>query len=190
MLYTVVNGKVVIDLGILRIAEFSAIWDRDDSINKEKANAELDFVYNVCDYRSPYRKMYRDDQLLEAVTNDFMFKLKNWKVDAIVATAISKYMAMRDTASYKDYRAIDKSMEVIRNLCIGFIIPESLDVKDKLDVAKAHLDMVKKYEEAIMSMSKIRSRLEKDMTELDAKGKGQSKVRDRERRMESERQTL
>lgn len=195
MLYSMRNGKVVIDDGVLRIPEFKVLWERDDSPNKKRANAELDFIYAICDYRSSYRRSYRDEELLEAVTNDFMFRFAKWEVDSEMTEAMKKYNELRDTSSFKDYKAIDKSMGQIRHLCNTFAIPEvnsedGIGIKERLEIAKLHLDLVSRYESAVTAMVAIKKKVEEDVQQMESKNSSRTKVRDRERRMEERRQTL
>ena len=189
-MYNVVAGKVEIDLGILRIPEFKAIWNRDDSIDKVRANAELDFIYQLCDYRSNYRKTYRDEELLEAVTKDFVSRFDNWIIDTIMNAAIEKYVESRETSSYKDFKAIDRSMGEIRKLCNSFAIDpnEELGMKEKLEIAKLHLSLVSSYEGAITAMVNIKKKISEDMAQLEAVSKGGTKIRDRERYINEQRQ--
>ena len=187
-MYTVKGGKVEIDLGVLRIPEFKALWDRDYTTEKHRANAELDFIYQVCDYKSTYRKRYREQELVDAVIADFLLKFPDWKIDAIMNAAIGKYLELRDTSSYQDYKAIDSSMNEIRKLCKNFSIPSDLGAKDKADLANAHLNMIKNYDAAFSALQNIRKKVEEDMIQLDNVGKGGSVIRDRERRIDEQRQ--
>ena len=47
--------KIVIEPEALLLKPFKQIWQRDRTINKDKAMMELGFIYFFCDTRSDYQ---------------------------------------------------------------------------------------------------------------------------------------
>lgn len=161
-LYNIHNDKLVIEPEILAVPELRKIWDRNK--DKSLAEAELCFIWYVCDYKSPYQ-IYPESTRADEVRKDFMRGFKSWKPDKEVNEAMDKYiklnmskslrlaMATKEVAlklaeyfeNIKDFSETDDNgkpvyniQEIIKNLSsIGTVI-ESLD---KLD------DRVKKEKE-------------------------------------------
>ena len=59
--------RVVIAEEALALKPFKKLWDRDKSANKDKAIAELSFIYFFCDPRSDYQYLTDPDARKEAI---------------------------------------------------------------------------------------------------------------------------
>ena len=59
--------KVVIEPELLTLKPFKQIWTRDKTVNKDKALAEIAFIYFMTDPRSDYQYLVDDKERMEAI---------------------------------------------------------------------------------------------------------------------------
>ena len=59
--------KIIISEEALALKPFKQIWQRDRTVNKDKAIAELGFIYFFCDPRSDYQYLVDEDERKEAI---------------------------------------------------------------------------------------------------------------------------
>lgn len=108
--------KVTISEEALVLKPFKQIWQRDRSASKDRALAELGFIYFFCDPRSDYQYITDETQRMEAIKEGEGLPSK-WTPDAIINTAIDFYKTFVPTAALllADTRyAVDKLREALR----------------------------------------------------------------------------
>lgn len=100
--------KVTVTPEIKLIPEFSAIWTRDKSANKQTAMRELAYIYFVTDHKSPYF-IYSNDDRVGEVKKDLAFD-PDWEPDGALIRAANKYEILMETPSVKSLKAIKESL--------------------------------------------------------------------------------
>lgn len=86
--------KVVIEPELLVLKPFKQIWTRDRTINKDKALAEIAFIYFMADPRSDYQYLVDDKERMEAIKEGEGLPPK-WQPDRIVTEAMNFYMSFK-----------------------------------------------------------------------------------------------
>lgn len=86
--------KVVIEPELLVLKPFKQIWTRDRTINKDRALAEIAFIYFMADPRSDYQYLVDDKERMEAIKEGEGLPLK-WQPDRIVTEAMDFYMSFK-----------------------------------------------------------------------------------------------
>lgn len=86
--------KVVIEPELLTLKPFKQIWTRDKTVNKDKALAEIAFIYFMTDPRSDYQYLVDDKERMEAIKEGEGLPPK-WQPDRIVTEAMNFYMSFK-----------------------------------------------------------------------------------------------
>ena len=86
--------KVVIEPELLVLKPFKQIWTRDRTINKDRALAEIAFIYFMADPRSDYQYLVDDKERMEAIKEGEGLPPK-WQPDKIVTEAMNFYMSFK-----------------------------------------------------------------------------------------------
>lgn len=86
--------KIVISEEALALKPFRQIWQRDKTINKDRAIMELGFIYFFCDPRSDYQYLVDDNERMEAIKEGEGLPTK-WQPDKVVTEAINFYMSFK-----------------------------------------------------------------------------------------------
>lgn len=86
--------KVVISEEAFALKPFRQIWQRDRTVNKDKAIMELGFIYFFCDPRSDYQFLVDDRERMEAIKEGEGLPPK-WKPDRIVTVAMEFYKSFK-----------------------------------------------------------------------------------------------
>lgn len=86
--------KVVIEPELLTLKPFKQIWTRDKTVNKDKALAEIAFIYFMTDPRSDYQYLVDDNERMEAIKEGEGLPAK-WQPDKIVTEAMNFYMSFK-----------------------------------------------------------------------------------------------
>lgn len=86
--------KVVIEPELLTLKPFKQIWTRDKTVNKDKALAEIAFIYFMTDPRSDYQYLVDDKERMEAVKEGEGLPPK-WEPDRIVTEAMEFYKSFK-----------------------------------------------------------------------------------------------
>ena len=110
--------KVVIEPELLTLKPFKRIWDRDRTINKDKATAEIAFIYFMTDPRSDYQYLTDENERKEAIKEGEGLPSK-WEPDKIVQEAMTFYESFKPTAALllEDTRfAVDKLRKLLREI--------------------------------------------------------------------------
>lgn len=86
--------KVVIEPELLTLKPFKQIWTRDKTVNKDKALAEIAFIYFMTDPRSDYQYLVDDKERMEAIKEGEGLPPK-WEPDRIVTEAMDFYKSFK-----------------------------------------------------------------------------------------------
>lgn len=86
--------KVVIEPELLTLKPFKQIWTRDKTVNKDKALAEIAFIYFMTDPRSDYQYLVDDNERMEAIKEGEGLPPK-WQPDKVVTEAMDFYMSFK-----------------------------------------------------------------------------------------------
>lgn len=86
--------KVVIEPELLTLKPFKQIWTRDKTVNKDKALAEIAFIYFMTDPRSDYQYLVDDKERMEAIKEGEGLPPK-WQPDKVVTEAMDFYMSFK-----------------------------------------------------------------------------------------------
>ena len=86
--------KIVISEEAFALKPFRQIWQRDKTVNKEKALMELGFIYFFCDPRSDYQFLVDDNERLEAIKEGEGLPAK-WEPDKVLKEAMDFYMSFK-----------------------------------------------------------------------------------------------
>lgn len=86
--------KVVIEPELLVLKPFKQIWTRDRTINKDRALAEIAFIYFMADPRSDYQYLVDEKERMEAIKEGEGLPPK-WQPDRIVTEAMDFYMSFK-----------------------------------------------------------------------------------------------
>lgn len=86
--------KVVIEPELLILKPFKQIWTRDKTVNKDKALAEIAFIYFMTDPRSDYQYLVDDKERMEAIKEGEGLPPK-WEPDRIVTEAMEFYKSFK-----------------------------------------------------------------------------------------------
>ena len=86
--------KVVIEPELLTLKPFKQIWTRDKTVNKDKALAEIAFIYFMTDPRSDYQYLVDDKERMEAIKEGEGLPPK-WGPDKIVTKAMEFYKSFK-----------------------------------------------------------------------------------------------
>ena len=110
--------KVVISEEAFALKVFRQIWNRDRSVNKDKAIMELGYIYFMVDPRSDYQYLVDEDERSKAIIEGEGLP-NNWKPDKIVTEAMEFYSRFKPTAALllEDTRyAVDKLRKLLREI--------------------------------------------------------------------------
>lgn len=110
--------KVVISEEAFALKVFRQIWNRDRSVNKDKAIMELGYVYFMIDPRSDYQYLVDEGERSKAIIEGEGLP-NNWKPDKVVTEAMQFYSRFKPTAALllEDTRvAVEKLRKLLRDI--------------------------------------------------------------------------
>lgn len=110
--------KITISEEAMLLKPFKTIWKRDRSQNKEKALAELGFIYFFCDIRSDYQYIVDEETRKESIKEGEGLS-SDWQPDEAVLEAMSFYNTFKPTSALllEDTRfAVDKLRKLLREI--------------------------------------------------------------------------
>ena len=90
--------KVVISEEALALKPFKQIWNRDKTINKDKAISELAYIYFMEDPASDYQYLVDREERSKAIIEGEGLPT-NWKPDKIVKEAMNFYSSFKTTSA-------------------------------------------------------------------------------------------
>ncbi len=120
--------KVVISEEAFTLKVFRQIWNRDRSVNKDKAIMELGYIYFMVDPRSDYQYIVDEEERSKAIIEGEGLP-SNWKPDKVVTEAMQFYSSFKSTSALllEDTRvAIDKVRQFLKTVDL-----EAIDDKGK-----------------------------------------------------------
>jgi len=85
-LFDLIDNKVVISEEAYLLKPFKVIWDRDKTKTKEKALAELAYVYFMEDYKSDFSDIVDEEERKQEVVASLMLP-SGWQEDEVVSGA-------------------------------------------------------------------------------------------------------
>lgn len=110
--------KVVISEEAFALKVFRQIWNRDRSVNKDKAIMELGYIYFMVDPRSDYQYLVDEDERSKAIIEGEGLP-NGWKPDKAITKAMEFYSRFKPTAALllEDTRyAVDKLRKLLREI--------------------------------------------------------------------------
>ena len=110
--------RYVISEEAFALKPFRQIWQRDKTVNKDKAIMELGFIYFMNDPRSDYQYLTNEDERKEAIKEGEGLPPK-WEPDKIVQEAMVFYNSFKPTSALllEDTRyAVDKLRKLLRDI--------------------------------------------------------------------------
>lgn len=110
--------KVVISEEAFALKVFRQIWNRDRSVNKDKAIMELGYIYFMTDPRSDYQYLVDEDERSKAIIEGEGLP-NGWKPDKVITEAMKFYSRFKPTAALllEDTRyAVDKLRKLLREI--------------------------------------------------------------------------
>lgn len=164
--------KIVIEPEALLLKPFKQIWQRDRTINKDKAMMELGFIYFFCDTRSDYQYLIDETERKKAIKEDTGLPA-NWEPDKVVLAAIEFYNKFKSTAALllEDTRAmIDGYRSKMRQLTANMADLEVKETKDIGAIIKQIPLLVKDLDEAEKALTK------EDVSSGKMRGQGEKTV--------------
>src|SRR3990167_8155919 len=155
------NNKVKISPEALLIQAFKNVWDKDTSKTKDKALAELGYVYFIADYKSDYLA-YPENTRTKQIAIDTM-KDSNYKPDETVKAAIKKYEELQNTPTLRLLKSARHALE---------------EVSSYFDVVKPTDRNVTAISASIEKIGKIAESLDKleDKIRREVQSEGRSKA--------------
>jgi hypothetical protein len=166
--------KVVIEPELLTLKPFKQIWTRDKTVNKDKALAEIAFIYFMTDPRSDYQYLVDDKERMEAIKEGEGLPPK-WKPDKIVTEAMEFYKSFKPISALllEDTRfMVNKFRAKLREL--DFDSLEVKEFKEITAIVKQITPLIRDLDEAekalnseMRSSGKMRGQGEKTIFEDD-----------------------
>lgn len=110
--------QVTVEPEALMLAPFKALWDRDKSKTKDRAQQELAFIYFMGDPRSDYQYIVDEEERAKEIKKGLGMPDK-WKKDKIVDRAQQFYNSFKPSSAglLEDTRvAVNKLRQLLRDI--------------------------------------------------------------------------
>ena len=163
--------KVVISEEAFALKVFRQIWNRDRSVNKDKAIMELSYIYFMVDPRSDYQYLVDEDERSKAIIEGEGLP-ENWKPDKAVIEAMQFYSSIKSTSALllEDTRvAIDKVRQFLKTVDL-----EALDEKGKpIYTINSITSTIKMIPQLIKDLDDAEKAIKADMQNTSGKVRGQ-----------------
>lgn len=163
--------KVVISEEAFALKVFRQIWNRDRSVNKDKAIMELGYVYFMADPRSDYQYIVDEDERSKAIIEGEGLP-SNWKPDKMIIEAIKFYEGMKSTSALllEDTRvAIDKVRKFLKEVNL-----EDTDDKGRpIYTINSITSTIKMIPQLIKDLDDAEKAIKADMQNTSGKVRGQ-----------------
>jgi hypothetical protein len=163
--------KVVISEEAFALKVFRQIWNRDRSVNKDKAIMELGYVYFMTDPRSDYQYIVDEDERAKAIIEGEGLP-SNWKPDKMIIEAIKFYEGMKSTSALllEDTRvAIDKVRKFLKEVNL-----EDTDDKGRpIYTINSITSTIKMIPQLIKDLDDAEKAIKADMQNTSGKVRGQ-----------------
>ena len=163
--------KVVISEEAFALKVFRQIWNRDRSVNKDKAIMELGYVYFMVDPRSDYQYLVDEDERSKAIIEGEGLP-SNWKPDKMIIEAMKFYEGMKSTSALllEDTRvAIDKVRKFLKEVNL-----EDTDDKGRpIYTINSITSTIKMIPQLIKDLDDAEKAIKADMQNTSGKVRGQ-----------------
>lgn len=140
--------KIVISEEAFALKPFRQIWQRDKTINKDKALMELGFIYFFCDPRSEYQFLVDEKERMEAIKEGEGLPPK-WEPDKLLIEAMDFYKSFKPISALllEDTRfMVNKFRLKLREL--DFDSLEVREFKEITAIVKQITPLIKDLDEA------------------------------------------
>lgn len=140
--------KIVISEEAFALKPFRQIWQRDKTINKDKALMELGFIYFFCDPRSEYQFLVDEKERMEAIKEGEGLPPK-WEPDKLLIGAMDFYKSFKPISALllEDTRfMVNKFRLKLREL--DFDSLEVREFKEITAIVKQITPLIKDLDEA------------------------------------------
>lgn len=164
--------KIVISEEAFALKPFRQIWQRDKTVNKDRAIMELGFIYFYCDPRSDYQFLVDDKERLEAIKEGEGLPSK-WEPDKVLIEAMEFYKSFKPISALllEDTRfMVNKFRTKLREL--DFDNLEVKEFKEVTAIVKQITPLIRDLDEAekalnseMRNSSKMRGQGEKTIFE-------------------------
>lgn len=164
--------KIVISEEAFALKPFRQIWQRDKTVNKDRAIMELGFIYFYCDPRSDYQFLVDDKERLEAIKEGEGLPPK-WEPDKVLIEAMEFYKSFKPISALllEDTRfMVNKFRTKLREL--DFDNLEVKEFKEITAIVKQITPLIRDLDEAekalnseMRNSSKMRGQGEKTIFE-------------------------
>lgn len=164
--------KIVISEEAFALKPFRQIWQRDKTVNKDRAIMELGFIYFYCDPRSDYQFLVDDKERLEAIKEGEGLPAK-WEPDKVLIEAMEFYKSFKPISALllEDTRfMVNKFRTKLREL--DFDNLEVKEFKEVTAIVKQITPLIRDLDEAekalnseMRNSSKMRGQGEKTIFE-------------------------
>ena len=163
--------KVVISEEAFALKVFRQIWNRDRSVNKDKAIMELGYVYFMTDPRSDYQYIVDEDERSKAIIEGEGLP-SNWKPDKMIIEGMKFYEGMKSTSALllEDTRvAIDKVRKFLKEVNL-----EDTDDKGRpIYTINSITSTIKMIPQLIKDLDDAEKAIKADMQNTSGKVRGQ-----------------
>ncbi len=163
--------RVVISEEAFALKVFRQIWNRDRSVNKDKATIELGYIYFMIDPRSDYQYIVDEKERSKAIIEGEGLP-SNWKPDKLVLEAMSFYSSIKSTSALllEDTRvAIDKVRTFLKTVNL-----EAVDDKGKpIYTINSITSTIKMIPQLIKDLDDAEKAIKADMQNSSGKVRGQ-----------------
>lgn len=112
-LFHLVNHQVYIEPIAYTLEPFAKIWNKDKAKDKERAIAELAYVYFMCDFKSDFNAIVDEEKRSEEVIK-YLKLPKNYKPDNDIKLAIKFYDDRQKTVTMYLLEDVYKSIDKLR----------------------------------------------------------------------------
>lgn len=163
--------KVTISEEALALKPFRQLWNRDKTINKNKAISELSYVYFMEDPASDYQYLVDRDERSKAIIEGEGLDSK-WKPDKAVLEAMEFYASFKTTSALilEDTRyAANNLRKSLRNINL-----EAIDDKGKpIYNVSSIISAIKQVPQLVKELAEAERIVAKEMAEKNGRVRGQ-----------------
>lgn len=162
--------KVVISEEAFALKVFRQIWNRDRSVNKDKAIMELGYIYFISDPRSDYQYIVDEEERSKAIIEGEGLP-SNWKPDKVVIEAINFYKSLKSTSALllEDTRAvIDNVRKTLREFSF-----DDMEDKDRVNAIKSVASTIATIPKLIKDLDEAERAVTSEMQNVTGKVRGQ-----------------
>lgn len=170
-LFDIIQSKIVINPNILAVPQISKIWNRDKSIEKEKAYKEISYIVFLCDYNSPYKDL--SEEVKEKTIIKDIFNNEEWKPDNVIKEAMNKYEQLQETRHLRMLRSYEHIEDEITSYNNKVKLDAVDDFGKPLYNIKDIVQSTEKIGNIIKSISILNKQVKSEIEERSARGQSE-----------------